>query len=174
MATFADVMHWIGLRCLRLSFASWPTIPMFRKSLWDFLKNILTALRGLRIDRIVVVGASKGSGMAQKNPWSPVHFVGGDDVGSDNLISHMRSVVSVPDDLKVIRWVRENGKLHLEVVSTSFLLQTVDRSWTGPTRRRTHIDAWPTSGSCTLSDYDNRHLEITEPMAKAFNPSAAE
>ncbi|KAF1947263.1 hypothetical protein EJ02DRAFT_300936, partial [Clathrospora elynae] len=68
----------VGLRCLRLNFTSWPSIAMFRTELWNLLRKMLSNLEGL--ERIVVVGASKGKGMGQKAPWSPVHFVGGDDV----------------------------------------------------------------------------------------------
>lgn len=57
----------VGLKCLRLNFESWPIIAMFRTELWDLLRNILAKLEGL--ERIVVVGASKGRGMTRKAPW---------------------------------------------------------------------------------------------------------
>lgn len=60
-------MDAIGLKCLRLNFESWPTIPMFRTELWNLLRNMLSRVQGL--ERIVVIGASKGSGMARKEPW---------------------------------------------------------------------------------------------------------
>ncbi|KAF2856541.1 hypothetical protein T440DRAFT_378031, partial [Plenodomus tracheiphilus IPT5] len=69
-----------NLECVRLNFTSWPRIPMFRTSLWTFLGNLLSQIEGLGIERVVVIGASKGSGMARRVPWSPLHFVGGDDV----------------------------------------------------------------------------------------------
>lgn len=160
-----------GVKCVRLNFTSWPTIPMFRTELWNLLRNLVSNLEGL--DRIVVVGASKGRGMAKKAPWSPVHFVGGDDVGSDDLVSKMRSAVRGSDSSKTIRWVREDGKLHLEVVSTDYLLHCVDKSWKGPSQRSKHTDAWPHSGSCSIPGYDNRDSDVTEPRTKGVNPSAA-
>ncbi|KAF2477195.1 uncharacterized protein BDR25DRAFT_176142, partial [Lindgomyces ingoldianus] len=67
-----------GLKCLRLNFEAWPAIPVFRAELWNLLRSLLLNIEGL--ERIVVIGASKGRAMARREPWSPVHFVGGDDV----------------------------------------------------------------------------------------------
>ncbi|KAF2010734.1 hypothetical protein BU24DRAFT_319051, partial [Aaosphaeria arxii CBS 175.79] len=67
-----------GLNCLRFNFDSWPCISMYRADLWNLLRNLLQNVQGL--DRIVVTGASKGSAMARREPWSPVHYVGGNDV----------------------------------------------------------------------------------------------
>lgn len=60
-------MDAVGLKCLRLNFESWPTIPMFRTELWNLLRSMLSRVEGL--ERIVVIGASKGRGMAKKAPW---------------------------------------------------------------------------------------------------------
>ncbi|CAO2657694.1 Nn.00g038200.m01.CDS01 [Neocucurbitaria sp. VM-36] len=57
----------VGLKCLRLNFEAWPIIAMFRTELWELLRNMLSKIEGL--ERIVVVGASKGRGMARKAPW---------------------------------------------------------------------------------------------------------
>ncbi|KAF2034452.1 hypothetical protein EK21DRAFT_42372, partial [Setomelanomma holmii] len=67
-----------ALRTLRLNFQSWPRIPLFRQELWKFLKYAVSGIRGL--DRVVITGASKGLGMARRDPWSAAHFVGADNV----------------------------------------------------------------------------------------------
>ncbi|KAF2625918.1 hypothetical protein BU25DRAFT_299753, partial [Macroventuria anomochaeta] len=67
-----------GLKYLRLNFESWPKIAMKRVELWNQLRNMLSKIQGL--ERIVVIGASKGAAMAKRAPFSPVHCVGGDDV----------------------------------------------------------------------------------------------
>lgn len=162
-----------GVRCVRLNLEGWPVIPMYRTALWNFLRGLLISMKGL--ERVVVVGASKGGGMAKKAPWSPVHFVGGDDVGADDLIPRMWSVVKGSDQQKTIRWVRKDGKLELEVVTLNYLLRNVDAHWTRPMQPRSkHTDPWPYSGSCSLYGYDNRNSDVTPPTTKGFNPSAAE
>ena len=164
-----------GLKCLRLNFGSWPLIPMFRAALWNLLRNMLVQAEGL--ERVIVIGASRGRGMVAHAPWSPVHFVGGDDVGSDDLVERMWQVVRGGENNladKVVRWERREGKLHLEVVTKSYLVKQVDCNWTGPCTRKSHTDAWPENGSCTWYGYQNRHSEVTEPTTKGPNPSAAE
>jgi hypothetical protein len=161
-----------GLKCLRLNFESWPLIPMFRAELWNLLRYMLAHASGL--ERIVVVGASKGKGMAKREPWSPVHFVGGDDVGSDDLVSRMWTALKISDDVdKLIKWERRGGKLYLEVVSTAYLVKHVDSKWAGPCTRENCTDPWPENGSCTWFAYLNRNSQITEPTTKGINPSAA-
>ncbi|KAF1913525.1 hypothetical protein BDU57DRAFT_407837, partial [Ampelomyces quisqualis] len=66
------------LKTLRLNFESWPRSPLYRPELWKLLRQMLSNLQGLQ--RIVVVGASKGQSMARRDPWSPAHFVGSEDV----------------------------------------------------------------------------------------------
>ncbi|KAF2642913.1 hypothetical protein P280DRAFT_496710, partial [Massarina eburnea CBS 473.64] len=135
-----------GLKCLRLNFSSWPTIPMFRTVLWNLLRAMVLQAKGL--ERIVIVGASRGKAMARRDPWSPVHFVGGDDVGADDLVELMWATVGkAKNTQKVIRWERCDGKLYLEVVTTEHLRKQVDRSWTGPCTRKAYTDAWPENGS---------------------------
>ncbi|KAF2440459.1 hypothetical protein P171DRAFT_315884, partial [Karstenula rhodostoma CBS 690.94] len=137
-----------GLKCLRLNFESWPWIPMFRAELWNLLRSMLMQVEGL--ERVLIIGASKGRGMIAHAPWSPVHFVGGDDVGSDDLVERMWKVVrSGEDDIanKVVRWKRQNGKLYLEVTTKSYLVNRVDRKWAGPCMRNSYTDAWPENGS---------------------------
>ncbi|KAF2727354.1 hypothetical protein EJ04DRAFT_416387, partial [Polyplosphaeria fusca] len=137
-----------GLECLRLNFESWPSIPMFRIELWNLLRSMLVHVREL--SRIIVIGASKGAGMAKREPWSPVHFVGADDVGSDDLVQRMWRVVGEErgdDEDKVIRWNRGNGKLYLEVVKRKYLVKEVDQDWAGPSTRKSHTDPWPENGS---------------------------
>jgi hypothetical protein len=161
-----------GLKCLRLNFEAWPRIAMRRVELWNQLRNMLSKVRGL--ERVIVVGASKGTAMAKRAPFSPVHYVGGDDVGVDDLVPHMRSTVRGLDEAKIVRWIRQNGKLELEVVSIPHLLNKVDPFWHGPSVRRTHTDPWPENGSCTFYGYENRDSDVTEPTTKGFNPSVAE
>ena len=161
-----------GLKCLRLNFESWPRIAMKRVELWNQLRNMLSKIEGL--ERIIVVGASKGAAMAKRAPFSPVHYVGGDDVDIDDLVPRMWNTVQASDESKIVRWTRQDGKLELEVVSISHLLNYVDPYWYGPSVRRSHTDPWPENGSCTLFGYENRNSDVTEPTTKGFNPSAAE
>ncbi|KAF3004118.1 hypothetical protein E8E13_004450 [Curvularia kusanoi] len=161
-----------GLKCLRLNFEAWPRIAMKRVELWNQLRNMLSKIRGL--ERVIVVGASKGTAMAKRAPFSPVHYVGGDDVGVDDLVPHMWSTVRGLDDAKIVRWIRQAGKLELEVITMPHLLHNVDPFWYGPSVRRSHTDPWPENGSCTLFGYENRDSDVTEPTTKGFNPSAAE
>jgi hypothetical protein len=162
-----------GLKCLRLNFESWPTLPMFRTQLWDFLRGILLQFRGL--ERVIVVGASKGKGMARRDPWSPVHFVGGDDVGSDDLVDRMWKAVGKSEEAeKVVRWERRGGKLHLEVVTKRHLSRYVESHRAGPCAKKAFADAWPENGSCTWFAYQHRNSDVTEPTTKGFNPSAGE
>lgn len=163
-----------GLKCLRLNFESWPFIPMFRTELWNLLKSMLAQLEGL--ERVVVIGASKGRGMIAHAPWSPVHFVGGDDVGSDDLVDRMWKVVrGGEDDLtdKVVTWERKDGKLYLEVLTRSYLVNRVHRQWAGPCTRKSHTDPWPENGSCTWFAYRNRNSDVSDPTTKGPNPSAS-
>ncbi|KAL1611912.1 hypothetical protein SLS60_000134 [Paraconiothyrium brasiliense] len=162
-----------GLKCLRLNFESWPWIPMFRAELWNLLRSMLMQVEGL--DRVVIIGASKGRGMIAHAPWSPVHFVGGDDVGSDDLVERMWRVVrGGEDDIanKVVRWERQNGRLYLEVITLPYLVNQIDRNWAGPCMRNSYTDAWPENGSCTWFAYQNRHSDVIEPTTKGLNPSA--
>jgi hypothetical protein len=161
-----------NLKCVRLNFEAWPTIPMFRVELWNLLRSMLLKLEGL--ERIVVIGASKGSGMAMRDPWSPVHFVGGDDVGSDDLVERMWRTVGSADDTKVVRWSRSDGKLNLEVVAKKYLLKHVDGDWSEVSVRKSHTDKWPANGTCSYFAYQHRDLDVVEPTTKGINPSAAE
>lgn len=96
--------------------------------------------------------------------------MGGDDVGPDDLVPRLWSAVQGSDETKVIRWVRKSGKIHLEVVSTAYLLKCVDGNWSIPSSRSSHTDAWPESGSCTIFGYENRNSEDAELRTKEINP----
>jgi hypothetical protein len=161
-----------NLKCLTLNFEAWPTIPMFRVELWNLLRSMLLKLEGL--ERIVVIGASKGSSMAMRDPWSPVHFVGGDDVGSNDLVERMWRTVGGLDKAKVVRWSRGDGKLNLEVVTKHYLIQNVDGHWSEVSTRKRHIDKWPANGTCSYFAYQHRDSDVVEPTTKGINPSAAE
>jgi hypothetical protein len=62
-----------GLTSLRLNFESWPKIGLRRTELWKLLLRMLSKVEGLQ--RVVIVGASKGAAMSRRKPWSPVHYV---------------------------------------------------------------------------------------------------
>ncbi|EUC47910.1 hypothetical protein COCMIDRAFT_88849 [Bipolaris oryzae ATCC 44560] len=152
-----------GLKCLRLNLEAWPVIPMYRCELWNVLRNILRGVAD--IERIVVTGTSRGKTMAQKAPWSPVHFVGGDNVGSDDLISRMSNcVVARLGEHKVITWLRKDNKLQLEVSSIAPVCENTGARLTGP-------DTWPLNGVCTVSTYKQYRLDS---KGQELNPSVDE
>ncbi|PVH97611.1 hypothetical protein DM02DRAFT_486555, partial [Periconia macrospinosa] len=138
------------LKCLRLNFTAWPVIPVRRADMWELLGAFLWSFKrkGLELERVVVIGASRGAGMAKRDPWSPAHFVGGDDVGTKYIIPQMwKAVCPAEDPQKVIRWERKDGRLYLEVVSIRYLKSHVDETWTGPCSNKTRTDPWPENGS---------------------------
>lgn len=53
-----------ALKTLRLNFASWPRVPIFRAELWRLLRDMMSRVRDL--ERIVVIGASKGESMSRR------------------------------------------------------------------------------------------------------------
>jgi hypothetical protein len=159
-----------NLKTLRLNFESWPRIPMFRTELWSLLREMLSDVRGL--ERIVVVGASKGQAMARRDPWSPAHYIGTEDAELNDLIPRMSKCVTGTDDAKVIRWVRNDGKLYLEVMSQSHLLRHVDGNWVGHSTPPSSTEPWPANGSCSLAQYENRKSNMQDPAAKSFSPNA--
>jgi hypothetical protein len=130
------------LKTLRLNFESWPRIPMFRAELWALLREMAGTVRGLQ--RVVVIGASKGSSMAKRLPWSPAHYVGADEVAFNDLVPRIWKCVAAADDAKIIRWFRYAGRIHLEVVSKSHLPRTI---WPGPTTQMEE------NGSCDWNGY---------------------
>jgi hypothetical protein len=145
-----------GLRCLRLNFEAWPIIPMCRAELWNLLRNMLSKLEDL--DRIVVLGTSQGGGMHREPPWSPIHFVGGDDVGQNDLLIRMsEAVAGNSGDDKIISWVREDKRLQLEVTSRRY--HTEMRRYGSPERDK-HTGPWLLNGSCSISEYNNLHFRI--------------
>lgn len=163
------------LKCLRLNFTAWPIIPMRRADLWELIGRFLWSSKkaGLELERVVVIGASRGAGMAEGDPWSPAHFVGGDDVGTSYIIPQMWKAVAAEDPQKVIRWERKDGRLYLEVVSTKYLKSHVDENWTGPFSRKTRTDPWPENGSCTWFAYQSRNTNIPEPAIRSINPNVS-
>jgi hypothetical protein len=161
-----------NLKTLRLNFESWPKIPMFRTELWCFLRHMLANVRGL--ERIVIIGASKGQGMARRDPWSPAHFVGADDVKCNDLIPRMWECVDAPADAKAIRWVRKDGRLYLEVVSEIHLLRNLNLSLRGHSVQKPHDQPWPANGHCSLAEYENHITNGSNPTIKALSPSAVE
>jgi hypothetical protein len=159
-----------NLKTLRLNFESWPKISMFRTELWLLLRQMMATVRGL--ERIVVVGASRGQAMARRDPWSPAHFVGATDVEFDDLVPRMWKCVEAPADAKMIRWSRTDGRMQLEVVSRSHSLRHVDNSWPGLSVQKSHDETWPENGSCSLVDYETGSSNVREPTSKDFSPIA--
>jgi hypothetical protein len=160
-----------NLKTLRLNFESWPRIAMFRTELWYFLRQMLANVQGL--ERIVVVGASKGQGMARRDPWSPAHFVGADSVECDDLIPRMWKSVEASGDAKVIRWVRKDGKLYLEVVSKAHLLKNLDSNWRGLSDQKQPGNPWPVNGHCSWAEYEAHTLNVSDSTIKGLSPNAA-
>jgi hypothetical protein len=157
------------LRTLRLNFESWPRIAIFRHELWHLLRQMLSSVHGL--ERIMLIGASKGAGMMRRDPWSPAHFIGRDDVECNDLIPRMWKCVEAPFDAKVIRWTRPHATLCLEVVSQAHLLKHVDGSWCRRSVRGPQDKHWPVNGSCSWSEFDTHGSMIVDPVLKAFNPT---
>jgi hypothetical protein len=160
-----------NLKTLRLNFESWPKIPMFRTELWYFLRQLLSNVRGL--ERIVVVGASKGQAMARRDPWSTAHFIGADDVACNNLIPQMWRCVEASDNAKVIRWVRESGKLYLEVVSKAHLSKNLDSNWREQSVKKSDDNTLPVNGNCSWTEYESHVLNVNDSMIKSLSPNAA-
>lgn len=143
-----------GLKCVRINLEAWPVIPMFRIELWDVLRSMLSELKDL--ERIVVTGASRGRGMCQKLPCSPIHFVGGDDVGTNDLLFRMsKCVLGEQNDDKIVKWTREDGKMKLEVFSRIHLKGLFRKHGVDSPGIRNHTDNWPLNGCCTVSAYHN-------------------
>jgi hypothetical protein len=153
-----------NLKTLRLNFESWPRVSMFRTELWILLRQMMATVR--RLERIMVVGASKGQAMARRDPWSPAHFVGATDVDFDDLVPRMWKCVEAPDNDKIIRWGRKDGRLSLEVVSKNHLLRHVDRAWHSPSVRSQGEGCWPENGSCLWSDYEKKDLKVMDMSRK--------
>jgi hypothetical protein len=158
-----------GLKCVRLNVELWPDIPMFRIELWSLLRSMLLQLDGL--GRIVVIGAKDTVGWYKQEPWSSVHFVGGANVESNDLVQRMGRTVAGRDSEKLIRWDRENGRHELEVISRSYHIKEIDKPWVEVCSGAGITDPWPGYGFCTWSAYQTRTTGPPEPPAKKFNSS---
>jgi hypothetical protein len=145
-----------SLKTLSLNFESWPRSSMFRTELWILLRQMMATVRGL--ERIVVVGASKGQAMARRDPWSPAHFVGATDVEFDDLVPRMWKCVEGEE--KVIRWTRNDGRLSLEVISRNHLTKHFAFRTTDVCQVPSSEACLPVSGSCSWSEYENRSLDL--------------
>jgi len=153
-----------SLKILRLNFESWPRVSMFRTELWVLLRQMMATVRSL--ERIVVIGASRGQAMARRDPWSPAHFVGATDVDFDDLVPRMWKCVEAPAEEKIIRWGRKDGRLSLEVVSKNHLLTHVDGTWHAPSVRGQSEGCWSENGSCLWSDYERNYLKVMDMSKK--------
>ncbi|KAH8623879.1 hypothetical protein IG631_21584 [Alternaria alternata] len=160
----------VGLRCLRVNLEAWPIIPMFRSELWQFIRSMLSGLESL--DRIVVTGASKGKAMDRKLPWSPVHFVGGDDVGAHDLLARMNKCVTGNSSDNLVRWTRQEGKLQLEVHSKSSLQSSTAARWAQASGIDGRTETWPPNGVCSFFACENRYSYGEESEDKELNPNA--
>jgi hypothetical protein len=77
-----------------------------------------------------------------------------------------RKCVEAPDNDKIIRWGRKDGRLSLEVVSKNHLLRHVDRAWHSPSVRSQGEGCWPENGSCLWSDYEKKDLKVMDMSRK--------
>ena len=144
---------------------------MFRSELWQFIRSMLSGLESL--DRVVVTGASKGKAMDRKLPWSPVHFVGGDDVGAHDLLARMNRCVTGNCSDNLVKWTRHNGKLQLEVHSKSSLQSSTAARWAQASGTDSRTEVWPANGVCPLFACENRSSHGEESEDKQLNPNAA-
>ncbi|KAF1983860.1 hypothetical protein K402DRAFT_396333 [Aulographum hederae CBS 113979] len=160
-----------AIHTLRLNLASWPRINMDKDDLWVLLKNLLKNVEGL--DRIIVTGASKGAWMEKQEPWSPMHFVGGDNVTKGDLVEWMAGTVYGEPGNKAVQWTRKNGQVQLEV----FALDGVPRracaklaqNW-----QNMQIKQLPPNGHCTLHAYSQRKkAPLTKSKATRVSPSVS-
>jgi hypothetical protein len=150
-----------GLRVLRLNFGAWPRIGVRRRHLWDILRRLVLNLEGLGLERVVLIGASRGAAIAKIEPWSPVHYVGADYVGGEederfDLVGKMWEAVGNEGDEKVVRWSRNAGAIELEVVLVSHLRRT-NRLWVATPVHKAPADRWPGSGHCNLLECQQRN-----------------
>jgi hypothetical protein len=132
---------------------------------------MLTELEGL--DRIVVTGASKGKAMERKLPWSPVHFVGGDDVGAHDLLTRMNKCVTGNSSDNLVRWLRKDGKLQLEILSKSSLQSSVAVRSAQASEIDDRTVVWPLNGACLFPACENRYSYGGDSIDKELNPNAA-
>ena len=146
------------------------SVPMFRSELWQFIRSMLSGLESL--DRIVVTGASKGKAMDRKLPWSPVHFVGGDDVGAHDLLARMNKCVIGNSSDNLVRWTRQDGKLQLEVHSKSSLQSSTAARWAQASGIDGRTETWPPNGVCSFFACENRYSYREESEDKELNPNA--
>jgi hypothetical protein len=147
------------------------SVPMFRSELWQFIRSMLSGLESL--DRVVVTGASKGKAMDRKLPWSPVHFVGGDDVGAHDLLARMNKCVIGNSSDNLVKWTRQDGKLQLEVHSKSSLQSSTAARWAQASGIDGRTEIWPSNGVCSFFACENRYSHGEESEDKELNPNAA-
>ncbi|KAI4713386.1 hypothetical protein J4E89_002366 [Alternaria sp. Ai002NY15] len=147
-------------------------IAVIRSELWNFLRSMLSGFEDL--DRIVVTGSSRGKAMERKLPWSPVHFVGGDDVGTHDLLTRMNKCVTKTGSDNAVKWQRQNGRLQLEVTSKPGLHESVAAQGVRALHNENSAESLPPSGECSFFACENRHSYGTEPVDKELNPNAAE
>jgi hypothetical protein len=84
----------------------------------------------------------------------------------------MWKAVEGPIDAKLVRWVRKDGRLFLEVVAKSHLLKEVDGDWCGLSEQKTDDQPWPVNGSCSWLQYEASDPNAKDTVMKALNPSA--
>lgn len=148
------------------------SVAVIRSELWNFLRSMLSELEGL--DRIVVTGSSRGKAMERRLPWSPVHFVGGDDVGTHDLLARMNKCVTKTVSDNAVKWLRQNGRLQLEVISKPGLHESVAAQGIQALQNENSAKFLPPSGECSFFACENHHSYGKESGDKELNPSAAE
>jgi hypothetical protein len=145
---------------------------MFGAELWRLLRAFLAQIGPLR--KITLVGAFYRSYSKEFEPWSPIYFVGRDNVEPNDLIQCMGHKVAGPDADKLIRWIREDGKLELEVESKNYPPGEEDRPCAEVTQQMTMTNLWPRYGFCTWPVYEELSTGAANASSNALNPSGAE
>jgi hypothetical protein len=84
----------------------------------------------------------------------------------------MWKAVDGPIDAKVVRWVRKDGRLFLEVVAKTHLLKEVDGDWCGLSERKADDQPWPVNGCCSWQQYETSDPNAKDTAMKDFNPNA--
>ena len=155
-----------GLQVLRLNVEAWPAFSMFRAELWSLLCSFLLHITGL--ERVMVIGMTKEPLMETKEPWSSTHFVGGEIVGSNDLLEHMARTVGRPDgEAKVVRWQRKGGNISVEIVTKTYLLRNIDPTWNESSVHE-EKGTWPEQGSCSWSSYKRHRRGIAAEAAPSL------
>ncbi|KAI4670019.1 uncharacterized protein J4E79_000299 [Alternaria viburni] len=137
------------------------------------LNSLRADAAGLRCLRINLEAWPVSKAMERNLPWSPVHFVGGDDVGTHDLLTRMNKCVTKTGSDNAVKWQRQNGRLQLEVISKPGLHESVAAQGLRAPQNEDCARFLPPSGECSFFACENRHSYGTEPVDKELSPNAA-